>query len=395
MKVQRAAKAALEAELVPEAPPFDHGTLRQILERPKPPPMRAPGLVPSEAGVLVVAQRKTGKTTLELNWARCLLTGETFLGRFPVRPIKGKVAILNYEVSGDTLGLWADERGVPADRLHLVNLRGRRNPLSHPGDRERLADILRGEQVEAIIVDPFGRAFTGKSQNDPGEVGAWLVDLDLFARGEVGATDLMLTAHAGWNGERSRGSSALEDWADSILWMTRDQNDDTKRFLRAEGRDVLVDEDQLLFDESTRTLAMAGTGGRKKARTAEKVHELMPYVRRAAAQVPGGSRADLTRAMRKMPDCPSFQDRDVAAAADLADEQGHMRIEDMGPGKAKRHYPATPSNPVQTPSTDAPPTPRPTPSIGGRGRGGRGQGQEHALDVDGVSDPSSDSQEAS
>src|SRR5687768_13005377 len=65
-----------------------------------------------------------------------------------------------------------------------------------------------------------------QSQNDPGEVGAWLIGLDQFTRTEVGALDLVLATHAGWNGERTRGSSALEDWADSIITMTRDDSED-------------------------------------------------------------------------------------------------------------------------------------------------------------------------
>ncbi len=34
---------------------------------------------------------------------------------------------------------------------------------------------------------------------------------------------MILTAHAGWVGERTRGSSALEDWPDSIVTMTVDK----------------------------------------------------------------------------------------------------------------------------------------------------------------------------
>ena len=73
-------------------------------------------------------------------------------------------------------------------------------------------------------MDPFGCAYTGKSQNDPGEVRAWLDDLDRYARTEVGALDLVLTAHMGWAGEHVRGASSLEDWADSIAYLTASDN---------------------------------------------------------------------------------------------------------------------------------------------------------------------------
>ena len=110
--------------------------------------------------------------------------------RFGVDPIEGRVALLNYEVSGPTVARWAADHGVPVDRFVIVNLRGRRNPLAHPEDRAKLAGILRAMKVQSVIVDPFGRAYTGSSQNDSGEVGAWLVSLDRFVRSEVGARDL-------------------------------------------------------------------------------------------------------------------------------------------------------------------------------------------------------------
>jgi len=63
--------------------------------------------MPSSAGTLVVAQRKTGKTSLVLNCARSLITGEPFLGEFEVQKISGRVGILNYEMSAGQLGGWA------------------------------------------------------------------------------------------------------------------------------------------------------------------------------------------------------------------------------------------------------------------------------------------------
>jgi RecA-family ATPase len=148
---------------------------------------------------------KTGKTTAELNLAWSLITGADFLDRFPVRPITGRVAFLNYEVSAAQLARWGHDVGVLGDRMLLVNLRGRRNPFGNDEDRERLAEQLRAHEVESLIVDPFGRAFVGKSQNDAGEVGAWLADLDRWARADVGAVDVILSAHAGWTANAAAG----------------------------------------------------------------------------------------------------------------------------------------------------------------------------------------------
>jgi hypothetical protein len=339
MKVRKAALELLRAESEPPAPPFDAGLLGEILARPPDPPMRVDGLIPWDSSALVVAARKTGKTTLDLNLTRCLLTGDDFLGRSPVRPIEGIVGILNFEVSAAMLGRWADEHGIDRERFYMVNLRGRRNPFTHPHDRAVLAEDLAGRGVESLIVDPFGRAYPGKSQNDPGEVGAWLVDLDKFARGEVGAKDVILSAHAGWNGERTRGSSALEDWADVILTMTRDSDDDSLRFLKAEGRDVDLAEDQLVFDQSSRTLSLAGTGSRKKGKDDRKLTELAVLTVRAAHTHPGIGTAEMVKAIREMEDAPSFHDRDGSRAARKAAELGHLRLVGGGPGRKTSHYP--------------------------------------------------------
>lgn len=342
LNVRNAARELHRIQNEPDAPPFDAGTLEHFLSLPdEDAAARIEGLIPGDASTLLVAQRKTGKTTLCLNYARALITGEDFLGTFGVRPVSGTVSLLNYEVSRSMITRWADEAQIPRERLYIVNLRGRRNPLGHPDDRAALVEKLREVGTETLIVDPFGRAFTGKSQNDPAEVGSWLVDLDLFARGEVGARDLLLTAHAGWNGERTRGSSALEDWADAIVYMTRADDDEEQRFLRAIGRDVELDEDRLEIGPN-RTLTLAGVGSRKKVQGEKKRAELAVLVHRAAYIEPGINVAGLVKALREMPDAPPFRDGDVSHAARYAEQQGMLRIEGAGPGKPIRHYALTP-----------------------------------------------------
>jgi len=340
LRVKAEARDQLAAERVGTSPPFDAGTLAEVLARPREPAHRVEGLIPANAGTLVVAQRKTGKTTLLLNLARVLLTGEDFLGRFPVLPVTGTVAFLNYEVSAAQLGRWAHEVGVPPDRLVLVNLRGRRNPLGNTEDRERLATLLRTHDVESVIVDPFGRAFTGQSQNDSGEVGAFLAGLDRWARADVGAKDVVLAAHAGWDGERTRGASALEDWADSIVTLVRDKDDDQVRYLRAEGRDVLVDEDRLSFDPFTRTLSLSGTGSRKTAAKTRNLDELVPEVVRVVTAAPGTSGNKLAAALRLRG--ASFQKGDEPKAAARAVANGQLHVVD-GPRGAKLYHPVTTS----------------------------------------------------
>lgn len=378
---------AYRAITEPPAPPFDAGTLADILARPAEPPMRIEGLMPWSGSGLVVAQRKTGKTTLLLNYARCLLTGEPFLGEFDVIPLPDDavIAFLNYEVSAAQLGRWASEVGVPGDRLYLVNLRGRRNPLGHVEDRAALAAELRARNVQAVIVDPFGRAFTGVSQNDNGEVQAFLIGLEQFARAEVGALDLLLATHAGWGGERSRGASALEDWGDTIITLTRDADDESRRFMKAIGRDVDIDEDEIAMDPLTRVLSRTGNGSRKGSREEQKLAQLSVLVCRAAHEQPGLSLSDLERAVKAMDDYRGGAGHGVVSkAARYAQSKGRLRIESEGEGRPNHYYEQNPSNPSQTPPADGSPTP-PTPPLGGRGGGGgRSSTNEKPVLRDGV-----------
>lgn len=292
LRARAIARDLYAAETAPPAEPFDLDTLRGVMARPADPPNRIEKLLPWSAAMLLIAQRKAGKTTFELNLARSLLTGEDFLGSFPLIPVAGSVALLNYEVSARQIGAWATDHNIPPDRLILVNLRGRRNPLTDTGETKRLAAELRARQVETVIVDPFGRAYTGTSQNDAGEVGQWLARLDQFVRADIGALDLILAAHAGWNGERTRGSSALEDWADVLVNITRDNDDESDivdRYFRAEGRDVDLPEDRLIFDAKTRTLTVSNTGGRRTGKAARKKEELAELVLQIVTAEPGMS----------------------------------------------------------------------------------------------------------
>jgi hypothetical protein len=340
LRVREAARKQLESERQDGVDTYDAGLLQDILDRPAEEPYRIAGLIPSNGATLVVAQRKTGKTTLMLNLARTLVTGELFLAKFPVLPVAGRIALLNFEVSGAQLASWAQQVGVPVDKLFIVNLRGRRNPLTHYEDRLRLAALLQDQAVEALIIDPFGRACGSTNQNDSGEVSQWLVDVDRFARAEVGATDLILTTHAGWNAQRTRGSSVLEDWADSVITMTRDEKDEDARYFRAIGRDVQVDEDRLRYDPQTRLLSLTGSGSRKQNHQDSKVELLIPFALDHVRVHPGASVADIIRGLREQRGAAgvAFQDNDVRQACRLAEKTGRLRRVSGGSGKATRHF---------------------------------------------------------
>ena len=236
--------------------PFDAGLLAEILARPAEPPHRVDGLIPSQAGVLVVAQRKVGQTTSTSTWAGASSLVNSSSADSRCDHSTAGSGSSTTKSAAASLPAGPTMQASTRKRFYLVNLRGRRNPFGHDGDRADLAEQLWQQEVEVLFVDPFSRAYTGKSQNDPGEVAAWLAELDRFARTDANVVDIILNAHAGWDGERTRGASALEDWADSIITLVTDPEDKAVRFMRAVGRDIEVDEDRLRYDQHTRTLSL-------------------------------------------------------------------------------------------------------------------------------------------
>lgn len=248
----------------------DEGTLREMLARPVMDKWRCAGLLPRGGNVTVVASAKTGKTTLIGNLCRSLLTGDLFLGVFDTTPLEpGKrVVVLNYEVSGRQFAEWMESMGVPQDDVYVINMRGARNLLGDGVGRSELVAKIKEVNGEVLIVDPFGRAFNGESANDPHEVGRWLNGLDEIKLA-ADLSEVVLVVHTGWNTKRSRGASTLEDWPDAIITLEReggnvwdkdaddDEDDQTsRRVLRAEGRDVAVRRSVLDFDPETRLLTL-------------------------------------------------------------------------------------------------------------------------------------------
>jgi len=209
-----------------------------------------------QGGLLWTAVRKAGKTNGALNLALSLITGEPLFGTMAVQPIEpgNRVAFLNFEVSAATIARWANDVGIPADRIYIVTLRGKSNPFKSDLGLQRLADQLRDQNIESLFVDPFSKAFDGDDQNSNSQVTAWFERLDIWATG-LGVKDVVVTAHAGKDGSGFRGASSAEGWPDSIVTMTKQGK---VRYIAVEGRDVDLDETALAFDPATRRLTIAG-----------------------------------------------------------------------------------------------------------------------------------------
>lgn len=225
-------------------------------------PERAPRIervLPWDSTLWLSAQRKTGKTTVLVNMAHSLLTGEKFLGECAVVPLAPdeRVGMLNFEVTPAKAAAMFERRGVDAHRVVQVDLRGRANPFHNPRQLKALGEQLRALNVRSLFIDTFSHAFTGDSQNDATQVRAWIRQVNQWARLVVGATDLIVTDHAGWSDAmRASGSSAKEADADHIMHLAlsdpKDQN--SPRHVRTFGRTDDLVKGELLLDKDTETV---------------------------------------------------------------------------------------------------------------------------------------------
>jgi hypothetical protein len=226
-------------------------------------------LHPRGSNSLLIAEYKTGKTTLALNLLKALTDRDAFLGFYETDMPEGRVAYWNYEVSETQLRSWARDLGVrKPERAAVLNLRGYRLLLQEYADWA--AQWLRERETVFWIIDPWARAY-GEAENDNDRVTAFLEVLDDVKR-RAGVPDLLLVTHTGrekpeQGRERARGATRLDDWADNRWILTEDDGD---RFFFANGRDVDEEERRLEFDRHTRELVQVWDERSNRRVTARK-----------------------------------------------------------------------------------------------------------------------------
>jgi hypothetical protein len=292
-----AKRRAAEAD-VPQSFVFEGGTLDEIWTGAPDPAPLVERLLPEGGNLLLTAQRKSGKTTLVLNLAESLTTGKPFLGMLDTKLIAGRVGFLNYELTPGILTAYSRGLVTNPSRVVVVNLLGRTNPLASNRGRAALAQHLREHDVEVLIVDPFSGAAAGVDENSNSEVRQWLDELHRWAMEDVGVRALVLSNHAGWAADRSRGASSLEDWANvlGLLTLADKENKASPRFFSAFGRLGELPEDRLDYNETTKALTMSGVGGRRKAKAAATAASLVPRMLSLVTDVPASGNKIIERA---------------------------------------------------------------------------------------------------
>lgn len=305
-------------------------TLTEELQQPDTDPEWAiSDLIPKGANVLLTAAFKSGKTTLVNNLVRSLADQTDFLGEYGIEDHQGQIVIFNYEVDERQYRRWMRDLNIQnPDRVTLVNLRGKRLPVTTSHIEDYVVETLHGLNCETWIVDPFARAFTGSGdENSNSDVGVFLDTLDVI-KARAGVSNLILPVHTGRNQEqgveRARGATRIDDWAD-VRWLLN-KNVDGVRFFSATGRDVEVAEMTLAWDEATRSVTV---GSRSDAK-AHKVHALVESIVTYVTNNPGAKSDDLERAV-------GGNSKDFRRARDEAEKTFRIRYQEAG--RAKFWYP--------------------------------------------------------
>ncbi len=261
LRARREAQRRVDAEEHPPVAPPEIVTLQEHLARNDAPPRwRIAELQPEASRVMLAAQFKAGKTTISGNLIRSLVDGDPFLGRYPVTPVKGTVALVDVEMGSRQLAAWLRAQQIQhADRVVVISLRGSAGAFDLRDETIRAGWVerLREQKVEYVIVDCLRPILDSLGLDEHREAGAFLVELDRLLV-EASIPDATVIHHMGHHGERSRGDSRLRDWPD-VEWRLVRQDDDpaSDRYLAAYGRDVDVPESRLIYDCDTRRLTIA------------------------------------------------------------------------------------------------------------------------------------------
>lgn len=263
LRRQRQAKKIVDSEGW-QAPPDDFRSLSELsADPPSPVTQIVEGVLPEGISIMA-AQFKAGKTTLAINLAGALGSGEDFLGSYPVNfPSYGNIAYWNMEVDAAQFYEWSnrcikDEEA--RDRIVICPNRGRHIDFLDDNWAAWTVDFLGEMGIKFWIIDPLGRMLNEENSNS--EFNRWFRRLEEIVRasGVIGVFILHHTGHAGKddaNGiPRSRGASAIMGGSDANL-AYRHGGDlggyppDNRRYLSGFGRGVDLPEITLDFDETT------------------------------------------------------------------------------------------------------------------------------------------------
>lgn len=269
---------------------------------------RVARIMPADARIVLAAQHKAGKTTLMGNLIRSLCDGTLFLGLEVEQHEMGNVGLIDLEMNRDTLRRWLSDMNIKhVERFSVWPMLGRVRDFDIRSATvlQQWADKLRKANVRTLIIDclkPILDQLDLNEHTETGKITTPLTELKEMA----GIRELILVHHAGHNGERSRGDSALRGWPEVEWHLVRladepDKEADSSapRFFKAYGRDVNFEESRLQYDPHSRLLSIAGQETRSAARETIKNNRLEAAVLLVVQSEPGILRGDVPARLRE------------------------------------------------------------------------------------------------
>ncbi|XUX01191.1 MAG: AAA family ATPase [Dehalogenimonas sp.] len=173
-------------------------------------PFYIDGWLPRPGRLEIYAPAKTGKTFLALQLARCLGSGEDFLG---IKTHKARVLYLQFE-----LGLAALQQRMISTGKDYENVWvGTTFSMSLDTDegRKELLDAMEAVEPEVLILDPLYKIMNG-DENSVQDVKVITNFLDAVMANYNCA--VVFIHHSGKDSSKGgRGSSLLEGWPDSVV----------------------------------------------------------------------------------------------------------------------------------------------------------------------------------
>jgi hypothetical protein len=219
---------------------------------------------------LLLAQYKTGKSTLTIDLARCAADGAPFLERFDTT-CERHVGILNLEMMRVQHREWCRRAGFEhPERAAVVHVRGQQFNIEAPSWQDWIVEWLKRADIGLWILDTWTKLYHGP-EYDNTHAQRVLDTLDEIKE-RAGVDDVVLTCHTprsemARGKERARGPSALDGWADTRWGLTEQ---DGSRYLWAGGRIDGVDELRLEHDPATgRSTAVEGDRKTDHAKVAD------------------------------------------------------------------------------------------------------------------------------
>lgn len=214
------------------------------------------GLQPHGTNALLVAQAKSGKTTMVTNLVKALVDKLVFLGEV-MNSFEGTVTLIDDELDERMLRRWLRNVGlVNPERLRVVTLRGRLSTFNivDPDVRAAWAENLAG--TDYLILDCLRPAMDACGLDENHDAGIFLNAYgDLLH--EAGIPSSLVVHHMGHTSQRSRGDSRIMDWPDVLWKLTRADPEDPKsvRSFEAFGREVDFTRRELEYDNGVLTLS--------------------------------------------------------------------------------------------------------------------------------------------